>query len=121
MSAYSSKKSLILIFIIYLFLFPLEKSYSQEKETFSIKYQMPPHEMIDLVDAPLTPGVKISPDGRWMLLTEYPYLTTIKELAKPELGLAGLLLNPENFGTSRETSYNKITIQEISCGSNTAI
>ncbi len=31
-------------------------------------YRLPPPEVVELVDAPATPGVLVSPDARWMLL-----------------------------------------------------
>jgi dipeptidyl aminopeptidase/acylaminoacyl peptidase len=64
-------------------------------------YQRPPEEIAKLVEAPLTPFVSISPDKQWILLlyrSDYP---TIEQLSRPELRIAGLRINPENFGPSR--------------------
>ena len=35
-------------------------------------YRLPPKEIVDLVDAPPTPGVSFSPDRRWMLVLDAP-------------------------------------------------
>ena len=112
----SKKQFIIIILLTILFLLPV-KSFADNSNTLEVKYELPPKEMMDIADAPLTPGVTISPDNKWMLLKEYPYLTTIKELAKPELPLAGLRIDPANFGPSRESSYNKIAIRKIDDGS----
>ena len=47
----------------------------------SLKYQLPPKVIADLVDAPPTPSVNIDPTRKWMLLQEYPNLISIDELA----------------------------------------
>jgi len=64
-------------------------------------YQRPPEEIAKLVEAPLTPFVSISPDKQWMLLLERSDYPTIEQLSRPELRIAGLRINPENFGPSR--------------------
>jgi dipeptidyl aminopeptidase/acylaminoacyl peptidase len=56
-------------------------------------YQAPPPELARLIDAPATPGVSLSPDGRTMLVTEQPGLPPIAEVAGPEVRLAGLRIN----------------------------
>ena len=74
-------------------------SFSQE----DITYKTPPKEIMDLVLAPPTPGVSIDEKGEWMLLLERSDLPDIEELAEPELRIAGLRINPENFGPSRSS------------------
>ncbi|MBL7851886.1 MAG: S9 family peptidase, partial [Cyclobacteriaceae bacterium] len=64
-------------------------------------YQRPPEEIAKLVEAPLTPAVALSPDKNWMALLDRSDLPTIEELSRPELRIAGLRINPENFGPSR--------------------
>ncbi len=70
----------------------------------NITYQRPPDDISALVEAPLTPFVSISHDKEWMILLERSDYPTIEELSRPELRIAGLRINPENFGPSR-TSY----------------
>lgn len=57
--------------------------------------------MADLVDAPSTPWVSLDRRGEWMVVMERSELPSIAELSQPELRLAGLRLNPRNFGPSR--------------------
>ena len=73
--------------------------YANAQET--LPYQLPPQEIIDMVDAPGTPGVSFSPDASVMLLLDRPELPTIADLAMPEERLAGIRINPDNFGPSR--------------------
>ncbi len=74
------------------------------------RYQTPPPELAKLVDAPLTPEVSASPDGRVLLLLDRPPLPPIAELAEPELRLAGLRINPRNHGPSRDRSSNALRL-----------
>ncbi len=76
-------------------------------------YQAPAPELAKLVDAPRTPRLSLSPDQRHVLLLERPGLRSIAELAEPELRLAGLRINPQNSGPSRNTSYVGMTIGSL--------
>lgn len=71
----------------------------------SITYQKPPKAIADLLEAPPTPLVVVSPEsknGPRTLLIEQPGgLLTIADLAQPELRLAGLRFNPRTNGPSR--------------------
>ena len=66
---------------------------------------MPPKAIADIVDAPATPGVSISPDKKQILIMERSSLTSIEELSQPELRLAGLRINPATNGRSRSSYY----------------
>lgn len=67
----------------------------------NITYQRPPDDIAKLVEAPLTPAISISHDNVWMLLLDRSDYPTIEELSRPELRIAGLRINPDNFGPSR--------------------
>lgn len=69
-----------------------------------VTYKTPPKEILDLVLSKPTPGVNIDRKGEWMILTERSDFPTIEDMAQPELRIAGLRLNPRNFGPSR-TAY----------------
>ncbi len=64
-------------------------------------YQMPPKVIADMIDAPPTPTVNLSPNLDWMLLMERASLPSIEDLAQEELRLAGLRINPRTSGPSR--------------------
>lgn len=74
---------------------------------------MPPKAIANLIDAPVTPHVMVSPDRQWLLLMHRPSLPPISELAQPELRLAGLRINPRTNGQSRRPYYNKLTLKHI--------
>ena len=77
---------------------------------------MPPKAIADIVDAPGTPLVSVSPDKSKILILERSSLPSIEELSQPELRLAGLRINPKTNGRSRTSYYTGITIQEIRTG-----
>ena len=79
-------------------------------------YKMPPKAIADIVDAPATPGVSISPDKKQILIMERSSLTSIEELSQPELRLAGLRINPATNGRSRSSYYTGLVIQNIETG-----
>ncbi len=96
--------SLLLIFSLY-----QKQIIAQE----NICYQLPPKEIIDLVDAHLTPLIRIDPKIKWMLLLERPSLPPIEELTKPDLKLAGLRINPKTNGKSTTYYYTNIKLHSI--------
>lgn len=84
-------------------------------------YHMPPKSIADLADAPLTPSVSVGPKQDWMLILEHPGLPPISELAQPELGLAGMRINPRTNGQSRSSYFTGLTLKRISDGSEKSI
>ena len=82
----------------------------------NLGYQMPPQVLADIIDAPPTPGVYLSPDKEWLLLLERPGYPSIEEVAQPELRLAGLRINPRNNGPSRARNMNGLLFQRLSDG-----
>lgn len=81
-----------------------------------IAYQLPPTPIVDLVDTPNMPDIQLDPKQVWMLILEKPKLPVVKEIAQPELRLAGLRFNPKNRGLSSETRYTGIKIKRVSDG-----
>ena len=72
----------------------------------ALKYQLPPEEIIKIVDAPQTPDISVSPDKSTIILIERAVIITIAELSAEELRIAGLRIDPSISGPSRQT-YNK--------------
>ncbi|WP_316742721.1 prolyl oligopeptidase family serine peptidase [Pedobacter antarcticus] len=85
--------------------------YAQE----NLSYQLPPKSIVDLVDAPTSPSVQFSPDGKLMLILQTPGYASIEQVAQPVIGLAGLRINPANNSTEGELSgvFNGITIKNL--------
>ncbi|HMP99320.1 MAG TPA: prolyl oligopeptidase family serine peptidase [Cyclobacteriaceae bacterium] len=82
----------------------------------NLQYQRPPEEIAQLVEAPLTPLVTFSPDRNWMVFLERSDYPSIEELSRPELRLAGMRINPNNYGPSRRNNFIGISMQKM--GSN---
>lgn len=77
-------------------------------------YQLPPQEIQDVVNAPLTPSFNLSPDGSFGVLLTPDGLVSIEKLSQPELRLGGLRINPITNGQSRSSYYNNISVQSLS-------
>ena len=81
-------------------------------------YRQPPAPIADILDAPQTPAVFVSPDRGWLLLGERASLPSIAELSEPELRLAGVRINPRTTGPSRESSLTGLRLRSIPTGRN---
>jgi len=78
-----------------------------------MKYQPPPEPLDQLLDAPATPNVNLSPDGTLIALLHRPGFSSIADVSAPELRLAGMRINPKIHGPSRVTSYVGMSIQSL--------
>ena len=76
-------------------------------------YQQPPSPIAQILDAPQTPSVVISPDRKWLLLLDRPGLPSIAEVSAPEVKLAGLRIDPRTNGPSRETTYRGLRLRSL--------
>lgn len=81
-----------------------------------VSYKVPPKDIADMLLAKPAPGVSIDDKGEWMLLTESNSYPSVEELARPELKIAGLRINPANFAPSRQNFINNIWLKNISSG-----
>jgi dipeptidyl aminopeptidase/acylaminoacyl peptidase len=78
------------------------------------QYQAPPDAITKLVDAPLTPALLFAPDKSVMVMLDRSDLPSIEELSRPELRIAGLRINPENFGPSRNNFFIGMKVKKMS-------
>ncbi len=79
-------------------------------------YKLPPKDIADMLLAKPTPGVSVDHKGEWMLFTEANSYPSVEELARPELRIAGLRINPANFAPSRQNFINNLTLRQIAAG-----
>ncbi len=79
-------------------------------------YQLPPDELVELVDAPATPSVDLSPDRSTLMIYERHSLLDIDILSQSELRLAGLRINPRNNGPSRVRPYHRVAFKPLGGG-----
>ena len=84
-------------------------------------YQKPPQAVLDILHAPITPDVSLSPTRDRLLLIERERYPSIAELAEPMLPLAGLRINPRNNGPHEAPRNTGITIQTIPDGERTQV
>jgi len=82
----------------------------------AIEYKTPPAAINDLVMAKLSPSVSFDKKGEWMLVMERSSMPSVEELAQPELRIAGLRINPNNFGLSRSAFMSNLFLKNIKTG-----
>ncbi len=82
----------------------------------AIEYQTPPKTIFDLVMAKSSPGVSIDGKGQHMFVLERSEMPLVEDLAQPELRIAGLRINPNNFGPSRSSYFTGITLKDVTNG-----
>jgi len=76
-------------------------------------YKLPPKEVVEILDAPPTPEVSVSPTRDTMLLVEYEAHPSIELLAQPFLRLGGLRISPQIHGRQRTRPYTGLRIQRL--------
>ncbi|QIE59013.1 S9 family peptidase [Rasiella rasia] len=76
------------------------------------RYQKPPQEILDLVDAPLAPAVLMDDAAVNVVLLYRDAYKNIEELSETELRLGGLRINPKTNIGSRTNYYNNIQVKK---------
>jgi dipeptidyl aminopeptidase/acylaminoacyl peptidase len=99
-----------LLFILSVFFIVNFSAFAQT----ATQYQQPPAEIAKMMDAAPFPSSQISPDGRWMLLSERPAMPSIADLAQPMLRLAGTRISPTTSSSFLTQSINKLTLVDLS-------
>ncbi|HEX7844475.1 MAG TPA: hypothetical protein VF476_01675, partial [Chitinophagaceae bacterium] len=97
------------------FLFLLS-SFIAVKAQDDVSYKTPPKDIADMLLAKPTPNINIDDKGEWMIFTESNSYPSVEELARPELRIAGLRINPNNFGPSRQNFINNLYFKNNSTG-----
>jgi len=93
------------------FLLVLLLSFGWAQAQENLEYQKPPQEILELVDAPLAPGVQIDSKGEFAVLIYRDAFKSIAELSAPEMRLGGLRINPKTNIGSRTTFYNNLKVK----------
>ncbi len=96
-------KKLFLIIILFFGTF----IYAQD----NLSYQKPPKEILDLVEAPLAPIMRMDDKGENFVFLYRSNFKTIAELSETEMRLAGLRINPATNINSRERYYNNVKVR----------
>jgi dipeptidyl aminopeptidase/acylaminoacyl peptidase len=77
------------------------------------KYEKPPKEIDDVMTAPMTPTVSMSPTHDYMILQQGVRYPSIAELSEPMLRLAGLRINPRTNGPHREARIVGLALKKV--------
>lgn len=76
------------------------------------RYRLPPQEIVDILDHPPTPFVRLSPDHAWVLLLHRSSMPSIEEVSSPMLALAGYRIDPSTNGPARRGgAIRSLTVQ----------
>ncbi len=76
-------------------------------------YQKPPQTIAQIVDQSISRSVILSGRSKFMAILEEPGYPSIKEIAAPFIKLAGLRVNPLNFGNNRSSFYSSLKFKEL--------
>ncbi|HSK71625.1 MAG TPA: prolyl oligopeptidase family serine peptidase [Pyrinomonadaceae bacterium] len=90
-------------------------------DLFGQGYKKPPKEILDVLNAPVTPITSVSPAKDKMLLAEPLRYPPISDLAEPMLRIAGLRINPKTNSPHRQLNYVKLALKNIADGKETPI
>ncbi len=94
---------------------PLTQAHAQDAA--SSGYLTPPQAIVDILDAPRTPQVVVSPTRDTLALLERKGMPSLADLARPMLRLAGSRIDPKTNGPHRRSDIMGLTLLTISDGS----
>jgi dipeptidyl aminopeptidase/acylaminoacyl peptidase len=84
-------------------------------------YKMPPKDIADMLLAKRSPSVSIDETATWMLLMETSSYPSVEELARPELKVAGIRINPANYAPSRQNFVDRLVLRQVASGKDFSI
>jgi len=84
-------------------------------------YQKPPKPVMDVLNAPISPLVSVSPSHDRMLLLQTTRYPSIAELSEPMLRLAGLRINPKTNARHMAGRIIGLSLKTIPDGKETKI
>ena len=74
-------------------------------------YKIPPKEVVDILDAPPTPDVMVSPRADGMFLADRPSQPSIAIVSRPFLRLGGIRIDPALNSQQRLTQYTGVAVR----------
>jgi dipeptidyl aminopeptidase/acylaminoacyl peptidase len=80
-------------------------------------YKKPPKEVLDILNAPVTPGISVSPTRDNIILTTGLRYPPLADLAQPMLRLAGRRINPTTNSPHRYQYSVALTLKRVADGS----
>ncbi len=100
------KKVIFLLIITNLLIM---NNYAQE----DLKFQVPPKEILDLVDIKPQPAVIMDAENRYLVMLERNAMKSLQELAEEEVRLAGVRIHPKLFMQSRNMYFKGISARDL--------
>ena len=79
-------------------------------------YRKPPHDVLEVLNAPLPPQLHANPAGTHVLLADMQRYPSIADLAQPWIGLAGVRLNPKTNGPQVLSYAYALRLKAVSGG-----
>ncbi len=76
-------------------------------------YQKPPKEIMDILNAPTTPTLSLSPSRAYAMQGSPVRYPPVAELAEPMLRLAGIRINPKTNGLHNTTFNTNLMLRKI--------
>jgi len=108
---------IVLLLLVSMSLWLIGVARGQTLET----YKKPPPEILQVLHAPVTPQVSVSPTRDFLMLIEDVRYPPISDLAQPMLRLAGLRINPKTNGPHRVPYLLSLTIVRIADGTSVKV
>jgi dipeptidyl aminopeptidase/acylaminoacyl peptidase len=74
-------------------------------------YQLPPQQVVNIIDAPPEPAVSFSPDTQWLLIIDRDAMPGIEDVSRRMLQLAGLRIDPAANGQFQSSFAKGLSIR----------
>ncbi len=100
-----------------LFLFLLTSTWTYAQTD----YRTPNPALTALVEAPLQPAATVSPDKRRVATLEWRWVLPLAEVARDELKLAGIRIDPVTFSRARSRTFDSIVLHDLESGGKTPV
>ena len=76
-------------------------------------WQLPPKEVVDIIDAKPEPNVSFSPDSKWLLFLEQDAMPDISDIARRRLRLAGVRIDPQANSRFQTSWFRGMSIRKL--------
>ncbi len=96
-------------------------SQSADLEPAAPAYQLPPQNVVDILNAKPAPGASLSPDRATLLLIDYDAYPSIELLARPFLKLGGIRVDPVLSARQRTGYATGYTLLSVADGTQTPV
>jgi len=77
------------------------------------KYQKPPKAVLDVLNAPVTPTLSLSPTHTFAVQAQPVRYPPIAELSQPMLRIAGMRINPKSNGLHNTVFNSSLTLRKV--------